>query len=146
MAGYQTNRASCGPAALSNALEALGIARTEAELITLTGQNANGTSPRQLIRAIKSIGSVEATLSGDVFKVTRAGEAEVALWHCISERGRPVILCVDVHEHWVCAVGYIGGRFVVLDSAETGLVFYYTGEELAERWVGPNGGFYGIIL
>lgn len=143
MAGYQTNRASCGPAALSNALEALGIARTEAELITLTGQNANGTSPRQIIRAIKAIG--EGT-RGDVFKVSKPDEAVVALWHCISERGRPVILCVDEHEHWVACTGYLGQRFLVVDSAEVGLVFYYTGEELIERWEGPKGGYYGIVV
>lgn len=143
MAGYQTNRASCGPAALSNALEALGIERAEAELITLTGQNANGTSPRQIIRAIKAIG--DGTL-GDVFKVSKAGEAVVALWHCLVPRGRPVILCVDAHEHWVACVGYIGERFVVVDSAEVGLVFYYTGGELTDRWAGPKGGYYGIVV
>jgi ABC-type bacteriocin/lantibiotic exporter with double-glycine peptidase domain len=143
MAGYQTNRASCGPAALSNALEALGIERTEAELITLTGQNANGTSPRQLIRAIKSI---QTDLRGDVFKVRGGGEATIALWHSITQAGRPVILCVDAHEHWVCCTGYIGERFVLVDSAEVGLVFYYTADELVERWIGPKGGYYGVIV
>lgn len=144
MASYQSNRASCGPAALGNALEALGIQRTEAELITLTGQTANGTSPRQLVKAIKAIDG--EALRGDIFKVGRGGEAAIALWHCISEAGRPVILCVDAFEHWVACTGYIGGRFVVVDSAELGLVDYYTGEELLERWVGPKGGYYGVIL
>lgn len=143
MAGYQTNRASCGPAALQNALEALGIIRTEAELITLTGQTANGTSPKQIIRAIRAIG--EAT-RGDTFAARKGGEATIALWHCISQEGRPVILCVDKFEHWVACTGYIGNRFVIVDSAELGLVDYYTGPELIERWTGPNGGFYGIIL
>lgn len=146
MAGYQSNRASCGPAALANALEALGIKRTEAELITLTGQTPDGTSPKQLLKALKAIGAADKSVTGEIFKASNSSAATIGLWHCLVERGRPVILCVDSHEHWVAAVGYVGPRFVILDSAEVGLVFYYTDDELAERWIGPKGGYYGVVV
>jgi hypothetical protein len=49
-------------------------------------------------------------------------------------RGIPVILCVDECEHWVCAVGTIGTRFLVADSADAELVRSYDATALAERW------------
>lgn len=142
MASYQTNRASCGPAALKNALEAIGISRTEEELIALTGQSVDGTSARALTKAL---GKIEGTNPG-VLRCSRGAEALVQLWYVVAERGRPAILCVDEHEHWAVASGYIGGRFVLVDSAELGLVFYLTGDDLLERWVGPDGKYYAIVV
>lgn len=143
---YQSNRAACGPAALHNALQALGVTRTEDELIKLTGQNADGTPPKGLLRAISTISSGDTPLMGEAIRWPKAAEAIVGLWYWITSRGRPVILCVDSFEHWVTCVGHLGTRFAVVDSAETGLLFYYTGEELASRWEGPKGGFHGIVV
>lgn len=145
---YQSNRASCGPAALHNALAALGINRSEDELIALCKQTADGTSPAKLIRAIKSIssGAPEAELIGEPFKRKAFADAWVGLWFLVAQRGRPVILCVDAFDHWVACVGALGDRFMVVDSAELGLVFYYDRVGLEKRWAGPNGGYHGIIV
>lgn len=142
MAQYQTNRASCGPASLVNALAALGVSRTEEEMIRAAGQTVNGTSAKGLRKALADIGGmVNAPL-----RYTSSDVALLSLWHWISERGRPIILCVDDHEHWVVAVGYLGGRFVLIDSADNRLVLYYDPKELLERWEGPTGGYYGLIV
>src|SRR3954465_2381362 len=98
---FQSNRASCGPASLSNALATLGIHRTEEELITLCGQTPSGTSVRNLCRAIKQISTPEKPLFGDPVKWSKDNDATIGLWHYTTARGRPVILCVDSFEHWV---------------------------------------------
>src|ERR1043165_1507661 len=102
MASYQSNRASCGPASLHNALEAIGIIRSEDELIKLCGQTANGTSARGIIGAI---GKIDGNLQATVFRRRSPEEAAIGLWYYVSERGRPGILCVDSFEHWVAVVG-----------------------------------------
>ena len=144
---YQSNRASCGPAALHNALAALGINRSEDELIALCKQTATeGTSPAKLIRAIKAISSPEAELIGEPFKRKSMADAWAGLWFLVAQRGRPAILCVDNFDHWVACVGYFGDRFMVVDSAEIGLLFYYDRDGLEKRWVGPTGGYHAIIV
>lgn len=143
---YQSNRASCGPASLHNALAALGITRTEDELIALCKQTADGTSSTNLRRAIAAISTEKAQLYGDAIRWPNIELAWVGLWYIVANRGRPVILCVDSFGHWVACVGYLGGRFMVVDSAEIGLVLYYTKEELDARWEGPKGGYHGIVV
>lgn len=143
---FQSNRSSCGPAALHNALSAIGITRTEDELIALTGQTPDGTSPRGLVKAIKAITSPEAPLLGTPFSTKDDEAAKVGLWWNVGNLGRPVILCVDQFEHWVVCVGYLGRRFQVVDSADNRLLISYSEGELLRRWSAPNGGFYGIIV
>ena len=143
---YQSNRASCGPASLHNALAALGIKRSEDELIALSGQTPNGTSSRGIIKAIKSVSTPEAELFGTAVRWRNIQEGSVGLWYLVGERGRPVILCVDDFEHWVSCVGYLGGRFMIVDSAHNGLLLYYDKEQLNQRWEGPRGGYHGIIV
>lgn len=143
---YQSNRASCGPASLHNALAALGIKRSEDELIALCKQTKDGTSSAKLVAAIKAVSTAAQPTYGEAIKWRDIESGVVGLWYIVSERGRPVILCVDKFEHWVACVGYLGGRFMVVDSAEIGLVFYYTKEELEKRWEGPSGGFHGIVV
>ena len=68
-----------------------------------------------------------------------------ALWYYTAERGRPLILCVDNWEHWVACTGHLGTRFAVMDSADNRLAIYYTGQELAERWL-FKGGYHAIVV
>lgn len=143
---FQSNRASCGPASLSNALACLGIHRTEDELITLCAQTPAGTSVRALCKAIKQISTTEIPLFGEAVKWGKESDATIGLWHYASYRGRPVILCVDDFEHWVVAAGHLGERFVVIDSADNRLVLYYDAPGLVARWEGPKGGYHGIIV
>lgn len=145
MARYQSNRASCGPAALHNALAALGVERTEDELIRLTGQTAAGTGTRGMIKAIRAIESPEHTMVGEAYRWRGERLAKVSLWYHLSEQGRPVILCVDNLDHWVAAVGHLGARYIVIDSAEVGLVFHYDWEALGRRWAQEDN-YYGIVV
>jgi len=143
MATFQSTRSSCGPASISNALESLGIKRTEAELASLCGQTADGTSPKGIIKCLKAIGN---GVKAEVFRERRDEVAVLGLWHSISERGRPFILLVDEFDHWVACVGHIGPRFVVVDSADNALVLFLSAPDLLARWVGPDGGYHAIAL
>lgn len=142
---FQSNRSSCGPAALSNGLEALGLTRTEEELIRLCKQTQDGTSAQGIIKAIKAISTPEAPLKGIPFQFKDPEDAIVGLWWNVAEHGRPTILCVDNLDHWVCCVGKLGRRFCVVDSADNRLLLHYSAEQLINRWVAENR-FYGIIL
>lgn len=143
---YQSNRSSCGPATLHNALNALGIHRTEDELIQLTGQNPTGTSAKGLIKALTSISTPEAPLHGEAVKFSTATQATIGLWYYVSDMGRPVILCVDDFDHWIVCTGHLGRRFAVIDPADNRLVLYYGATELLTRWEGPNGGWHAIVV
>lgn len=146
MARFQSNRSSCGPAALHNALEALGISRSEDELITLCKQTPDGTAPKGIISAIRAISSAENPLRGVTVRYSHPDDAIVGLWWNIQNHGRPTILCVDNHDHWVVCAGFLGNRFVVIDSADNRLILHLTPAQLLPRWVGPGGGFYGIVV
>lgn len=52
---FQTRKSSCGPAAVRNALEALGHVRTEEEIAQLARQTAEGTDPKGVLRALRSV-------------------------------------------------------------------------------------------
>lgn len=142
---FQSNRSACGPAALHNALEALGLTRSEDELITLCKQTPDGTSAGGLIKAIKAISSNELPLKGIPVYWKSPDDAIVGLWWNISEHGRPTILCVDALDHWVVCVGKLGKRFSVVDSADNRLLIHYTPDALLGRWV-ADGKYYGIIV
>ena len=143
---FQSNRSSCGPAALHNALAALGITRSEEELITLTKQTPDGASARQLLKALKTINTPALGLKAIAARWRSGDDAIVGLWWNVREHGRPTILCVDAFEHWVACTGHLGKRFAVMDSADNRLAIYYTHEELLARWEGPDGGFHAIIV
>lgn len=55
-----------------------------------------------------------------------------------------MILLVDANSHWVAAVGRLGDRILVADSADNDLVLSYSAEQLVDRWAGPA--FFGIVL
>lgn len=144
---FQSNRSSCGPAALHNALAALGIERTEDELQVLCKTTASGTGVRGLVSGIRSISTPEQPLLGAPIHWRRADLAEIGAWYYISDQGRPLIMCVDQHEHWVTCAGHLGSRYAVLDSADNRMAIYYTWAELRERWVSPEKrGYYAIVV
>jgi hypothetical protein len=140
---FQSTQASCGPAALRNALLCVGVTRTESELETLTGCTASeGTTPKGLQTALQAIGRQGGTIS--------EGRGDVAILRLLEalRNGRPVILLVDHWDHWVVAFGLLGVSSIhLVDSADTELVQTLTPEELIPRWEG-NGKrpYYGIIV
>lgn len=150
MANYQSNRSSCGPAALRNALLALGIERTEEELSKLSGQTPDGVGARGLLKAIRAIQSDTVQLRGHAMTYRNRWEAGVGLWYWTSDQGRPFLLCVDDLDHWVTCVGHLGVHFNVVDSADNRLILHYDNAGLTARWGYPSAAekrkYYGIVV
>ncbi len=137
----QDTAANCGPASVSNALQALGIVRSQQECETLCKTSGtDGTSAKNIIKALQSVGC-----SGVVVKEKRAAVAMLMLRHWLGI-GRPVVLCVDQGSHWVAAVGSLGmDRVLVADPADNELVVSCDSAEMVDWWAAPSG-FYGIAL
>lgn len=137
----QDSQATCGPSALSNALSAVGMARSAAECEVLCQANATtGTPPASMVKAVRSVDGVTPRL-------IRETRPEVAVLKLLAllDHGRPVLLVVDSSSHWVAAVGRLGDRVLVADSADLELVLSYTPDELAARWRDGKT-FYGVGL
>lgn len=143
---FQATQASCGPAALRNALMARGLTRSEEELETLSGCTpVLGTSPRGLLRAISA---VSADLPGLAPSVISEARADVALLKLVvALEMYAVILCVDSDSHWVTAFGRLGPLVHVADSAHPELVVHLTRDEVMTRWRGlGRKPYYGIVI
>lgn len=137
---YQSRKSSCGPASLANALEAIGIERTEDELATLSKQDATGTSSVNLRKAAEAVG-VETINVAEQRK-------ESAGWAISSflRAGNSGLLVVDNDEHWVACVGMLGNRYIIADSADNDLLLFYGLDELLTRWRSANGKYCGFFL
>ncbi len=135
---FQDHASNCGPASLSNALQAMGIVRSQEECAVLCKTKPEGTSPKQLLKALKALGRVPAVLSE---KRAAVALLFLSFWLC---EGRAVLLIVDDDTHWVAAIGKLGNRFLVADPADNELVVSLSLEELAERWLGTT--HYGVVL
>lgn len=139
----QDNAANCGAYALKNALAALGIERTAAELESACGTSAtNGTDPRGIYRAASKIdGCTPIRL--------REKRRDIALMR-LSEalrRGRPVVISWNSEspgDHWTAVIGVLGDRYLVVDSACSELVVSLGVDELEASWV--DGSYLGIII
>lgn len=140
----QDSLAGCGPAAMHNALMALGTNTDMTICEKLCNTSAvSGTQPRKLLNALRGVSG----LSCNVLKErSREDAAILKLLECL-RLGRPAILCVDKGTHWVATVGILGSvpsiRVLVADSADLDLVISYTPGELLKRWGPP---YYGIVL
>lgn len=141
---FQTTKSSCGPAALGNALQALGIQRSEEELAALCKTTPQGTTARNLRGALATIEGVRNV----AIEESRPDVAALRLMQAIYE-GRPVICCVDGWEHYAVAVGVLGfgKRIVVVDSGDNDLVVVKTVDEFLDWWRGPGKkSFWGVVL
>lgn len=131
---------------MRNALLAIGIARSEEELETLTGMTpASGTSPRGILKALHAV-----LPEGQGPGVINESRDDVALLKLLAalDTGHPVICCVDKDDHWVAAVGTLGRAILlVADSADTELILSYQPPDFLARWRGPGRKpFYGIVV
>lgn len=136
----QDTAANCGPASLSNALQALGVSRTQAECETLCKTSGTeGTTSRGLQAGIKAVGR-----KSDIINERRA---DVALTFLRADlhAGRAAVLAVDKDEHWVAAVGLCGERFLIADPADNELVLSLSGDQLKSRWASPVR-YYGVVI
>src|SRR3990167_9364841 len=106
----------CGPAAIANALEALGNRVSQDAAATLARTDAEGTDERGIKRALRMLGFAPQEFS--------TGDRSAA-WHLVCGAllmGYPCLLAVDNDSHWVTALGLLGGMVLVVDSADGGLI------------------------
>lgn len=142
----------CGPTALQNALRAIGLFIRQEELVHLCSTDEEGTDEHGMLAAISRL------------PVSHVEISCFSCWEAISRldeqlrRGRPVVICVDSFDHWVCVVGRLGSRYIVVDStneewntSEQGC-WSVEAEELSKKWkASPNiaedeAPFYGISI
>ena len=139
----QDSQANCGPYALRNGLQALGIERNANELESACRTSAtNGTPTRNIIAAANKIDGCRPL---KLFEKRR----DIALMRLAEalRRGRPVLLSWRSEtpgDHWVVAVGVLGDRYLVADSAESELVLSMAVDDLEARWRDTN--YEGVIL
>jgi hypothetical protein len=125
---------------MSNALAAMGIARSQDECAALCKTTGTeGTPPKRLLAAIRVVGREPIRI-----QEKRAEVAILFLSHWLTQ-GRSAILCVDNDTHWVAAIGLLGDRTLVADPADNELVITLSRQQLADRW-GGDGSCYGVVL
>lgn len=129
---------------MSNALAALGILRTQTECEKLCKTDATkGTPTKQLMNGIAAVEGLTPILLKEARRDVALLRVDKALG-----LGRPVILCVDSGSHWVAAVGRLGDRYLVADSADNELVLSRDVEALEARWrdKGTKHPYLGVIV
>jgi len=149
---YQNKDYWCGPASLQNALRALGRRVSQESLAAICGTTEDGTDESDLLGAMDSMDILYSQ-----FLDSDRALAGQWLTHRIG-LGMPVLMCVDAWTHWVCVIGMVGDRFILIDSERTpnnqrenGVHILKT-KTLLRRWragrkvAGSEGRFYGICL
>lgn len=110
---YQRTDWHCGPAAVQNALAALGTKTSQDTLAQVGGTTAeHGTDEDGIKRMVLSTGRGLDEWASNVDSASYGW-----LWHALL-LGRPVVLCIDRWSHWVVAIGICGKRIVLFDPAK----------------------------
>lgn len=136
----QPNDLTCGPSALKIALSIFGVKKSLESLIELCKTNGNGTSTKNLIHAINSLGfsvlAVEySTLAHlqSALKYTQntLRAVMVSYLYDLDEKDRPH----PDSGHWATVSSYLPSknRIVLLDSA-TAKRKSYNWQDFRERW------------
>ena len=140
----QNSQANCGPTAVQNGLVALGLTRSIDELEKLLGCTATqGTSGPKMLKGLYHIEELQPRKIEESREEIAHLRLDAAL-----RSGRPVILCVDNLEHYVCAIGRLGtSRVIIADSADSELVLVYTWSEAMRRWESQSKkAYWGLVL
>ncbi len=141
---HQQRPYSCGIASIQNALECLGIKRTQGQIRKVCHCDpAEGTHEHEIMRGLLACG---AKVDEWVSQV-RLESMQWLQMH-LMQRG-PAILCVDAWEHWCTAIGIVdSATFLVFDPARGAGLKIYDWNGLATRWrLGKSQGgpsYYGI--
>lgn len=140
----QVDPNGCGPAALVNALHAVGLHQATQEAVAgLAGQHGGGAGARGLLRAARALGARTASLS----RITPTGAfLELQGWLGYGWAG---VLSFDRDDHWVTAVGSLGPRVVVVDCAAVirPMVSTMTRDELIATWRAKHrNSWYAILV
>jgi ABC-type bacteriocin/lantibiotic exporter with double-glycine peptidase domain len=130
----QERKFSCGPAACRAALYVLGHNVTEAALRKYAGTTPEGTDEKGIMRAINHYGHRTKEFQAESLKHS---------WSWLKKalgQGKPVLLCVDQWDHWIAAVGRLGGKIIIFDpDSSQGRKKYsglkvYNEHDLGKRW------------
>lgn len=129
----------CGIASIANALEVLGIRRTQREIAKLCDVTPEaGTDETEMKRAILANG-----LGVDEWHDRDPAQSELWVRHCVAN-GWPPILCVDMDEHWCTIIGLCGEKYLLFDPSRNTGVEVHTVSSLLERWINSDGIYYGL--
>lgn len=137
----QPDENSCGPVALKTALMMLGKRSSLSKLTALCGTNKNGTTTRNMIRAIKKLRLpalvMQKTTLNHLLSALRTSQAQkraimVSYLYAMDQDDNPKI----DSGHWAIVSTYkpSTGRIVLLDSY-TGQKTSYVWGEFRRRWV-----------
>lgn len=142
----QDTLASCGTTALSNAIAALGWTQLPPDAVfELTGcTEVRGTMAAGIKRAATKLQlRVGVVSDNDGLKAWYALRGRLAAGHA-------AVLVVDDGEHWVAAIGMLGDRVVLVDSAASVRKFVSTcdRDELLRAWRcdGERHTFYAVTV
>jgi len=119
----------CGPFALKYSLVMLGILKNENEIAEIAGTTWwYGTDEIGLARAAKKYKCS--------FKHFHSSNEKEALDKLINylNLGNPCLLCVKNWEHWVSAINYENGKFVIVDSGQAKVFQIYSAKALIKFW------------
>jgi len=146
MAKLQDSPANCGALALVNCLDVLGeklgvrAAETLAKTHAVTGTGLPGM--KSALRKLDK--------NPHEFQVPQ--KHGLMAWSLLTgflTQGYPVLITVQDDEHWVVAVGLLGGgsdRVLVVDSADGAVVKSLTYAQLMPWWRGSENSYYGIAV
>lgn len=129
---FQDTQASCGVAALHNALCALGHERSLAELTALIKPGTVGTPVASMWRAVQTL-KESCGLVPVKYQLGNSVAAMGMMWAALAN-GRPSVIIVDRGEHWVAVVGHLRNRLHVADGARAELILSYDLASFGERW------------
>lgn len=143
---FQNDEWSCGPAAIVNALRCHSVRVSERTVRAYTGTTEDGTDENDIKDGLVGLG-----FSPSEFETTKRKDG--VLWLSGSLSQGPVIACVDSWQHWVCIVGKVGNKFIIIDSVNTNKNVAENGvqvigsKDLLKRWKHKTeGAIYGILV
>lgn len=127
-------------ASIANALEVLGIRRSQREIARLCDVSPEaGCNETEMKRALLANG-----VQVDEWTSNNNHVSDEWLYLHVGNRG-PVILCVDDDDHWVTVIGHCGGEWYILfDPSRNQGVEIHTGRSLCQRWANSSGEYYGL--
>lgn len=143
---YQTAPNRCGPAAVINALRAMGLKVREEQAAQYAGTIPDGTNEFGIMAALERYGCPFQPISERKYAL-----AEAALFNHL--RHGPVLVLAEAGDHWVTAIGLMGDRVVIFDSqnrafnrAENGVHMIQKGEQLRRYWLPCESKRYAILV